>query len=363
MSKQEEISSEILGRLGSKTCHESGFELLNSDTPGCDEELQSLVSLWYDLETLRDVDDRLIEDELKNLKTNIYSGDSVKRRVAKYSIWRRMLNSAALIAIGAILSFLSYNIVERSFRNSMSDQSVVVPLGSRTQVVLPDGTVVDLNAGSTLSYSKNFGRKDRNVHLVGEGFFNVTNDQNKEFSVITRDMIVKAYGTAFNVKSYPEEMKTEATLVEGIIGIEKPGLSSRRNERLLLKPNERLVYIAEGHVEKPNEKEIAETQEVLVPQKSMGQVIVSKGIETELFTSWKDGRLILKSEPLSEMAIKLERRYNVRITIEDEGLRNYRFTGTFETETVEQVLEAIKFASHINYEIKDRDISLLPSSR
>ena len=86
--------------------------------------------------------------------------------------------------------------------------------------------------------------------------------------------------------------------------------------------------------------------------------LISKGIETKEFTSWKDGTLFITSETLSELAVKLERKYDVKIHFESAELKELKFTGSLENETVEQVVHAIGIAAHIDYEIKDRDIWL-----
>ncbi|HKP32519.1 MAG TPA: FecR family protein, partial [Chitinophagaceae bacterium] len=110
--------------------------------------------------------------------------------------------------------------------------------GSRTKLVLPDGSSVWLNAGSKLTYSKDFGTKDRNVTLTGEAFFDVVSNEEVPFEITTPTLQIKVLGTAFNVKSYPSEKTSETTVIRGRVEI----ISNQRpNEKFVLKPNEKLV--------------------------------------------------------------------------------------------------------------------------
>ena len=86
--------------------------------------------------------------------------------------------------------------------------------------------------------------------------------------------------------------------------------------------------------------------------------LISKGITSKYFTSWKDGTLIINSESLSDLAVKLERKYDVKIHFENESLKGLKFTGVLANETVEQIFEAIGIAAHIDYEIEDRSIRI-----
>jgi transmembrane sensor len=76
--------------------------------------------------------------------------------------------------------------------------------------------------------------------------------------------------------------------------------------------------------------------------------LISKGIDTEKFTSWKEGTIFITSETLMDLAVKLERKYNVNIHFESEAIKTLRFTGSLENETVEQVIHAIHIAAQID---------------
>ncbi|MDP4273999.1 MAG: FecR family protein, partial [Bacteroidota bacterium] len=96
---------------------------------------------------------------------------------------------------------------------------VRAPKGSKAEIVLFDGTRVNLNANSSLKYSKQYNINNREVYLEGEAYFQVAKNKKIPFIVKTSDINVRAVGTAFNVKAYPEEKKIETTLVNGIVEI------------------------------------------------------------------------------------------------------------------------------------------------
>ena len=120
-----------------------------------------------------------------------------------------------------------------------------------------------------------------------------------------------------------------------------------------MNPNQRIVLYKEQENSTPSES-IPEKMENVPARKA--KLVLSKSIDTKRFISWKDGELIIKSEPMIKLAVKLERRYNVKIYFESEDIKQIRFTGTIENETIEQVMAAIKLASSIDYRIEERVI-------
>jgi ferric-dicitrate binding protein FerR (iron transport regulator) len=93
---------------------------------------------------------------------------------------------------------------------------------------------------------------------------------------------------------------------------------------------------------------------VVVP----GNIFIADSVKTEIYTAWKDGRLIIEDEPLEELAVKLERKFDVRIEFKNDKIRDYKFTGILENETLEQVLYAMQLSSHIKYRIDKKTVYL-----
>jgi transmembrane sensor len=298
-------------------------------------------------------------DRLKfRLEENENLAKSVDLKKTRHPV--RILALAAsfafLIAVSSYLYFQNY----RSGRFAATESEVVVPYGSRTNITLPDGSQVWLNSGSRLTYSSDFSR-NRKVSLIGEAFFDVQKLDKKQFIVNAGDLRIRVLGTSFNVKSYPEEDVIETTLVKGKIEVES--LKSRGEGRtVLLAPNQKLVYrkntdrtnLAQaGNVSPPDEK-------TDVQSRGNKNMRIVRNIDTEEDSSWKDGKLIIKSELLEDLAIKLERYYNVEIVFQDDSIKNLKYSGTLEEVTIAEVLNAIASASPIpiQYEIAKNKVTL-----
>lgn len=265
----------------------------------------------------------------------------------------RIFRKAAILLLVFSLGFaLSWHLASNTSLLSTDHlNEVIVPQGSKSHLVLPDGSNVWLNAGSRLTYDDNFNRNERIVKLEGEAFFKVTSNKKKPFIVETSHLNVKAYGTAFNVKSYPDDNEIVTTLVEGKVTVE----GTRKEFTYSLEPNQNMTYIKSLNIimdYSPESKaESKETEEPVVPLKSVKRVKVDKHIKTKLYTSWKDENWIIEGERLKDFATDLERRYNTKIEFGSEEIKGYRFTGTIQNETLEQVLEILRMTAPIKYEV------------
>lgn len=235
---------------------------------------------------------------------------------------------------------------------------IIVPIGARSNIRLSDGSSVWLNAGSSLTYSKSFGSDNRTVHLEGEGFFQVVDDSKHPFTVITSQLEIVALGTSFNVKSYPEEETIQTTLVSGSLMLNR--IRYKSVERgLLLEPNQQVIYFRDSRdflltVETDKEVPVEEKNLTVTDTAEMSdppKIILRHGVNPEVFTSWKDNRLIFENEPFESIAVKLERRFGARIIISDEEIKSKRFNGKFDEISMEQALGALKFASPFEYQI------------
>lgn len=273
--------------------------------------------------------------------------------------FKRWLKVAAVFFVGFVLSRLLVSVFSVGEDTSMVYNEISTPLGAKSKVKLPDGSVIVLNAGSKLRYPQSFDKNKREVFLEGEAFFNVSHDVKRKFFVNTPEVIVKVYGTKFNVKAYPSDKTVETTLVEGEVRVvSKLYQDGQRNRKeIVLQPNQRLVLYKQSKIENNVTADAASTGKGKIAKSNQTpKLIVSKHVNPEYYTSWKDGRLIIRSERLEHLAVKLERRFDVRIQFKNDKVKAYRFTGTIEKETVEQVLEAIKTASKISYKIDKRNI-------
>jgi transmembrane sensor len=267
----------------------------------------------------------------------------------KTRIFLSMLKYAAIFIFGfAIASFFIYRLNFTPIPEKTSYNELTTPLGSKTKLMLTDGTQVWLNAGSTLKYPDKFGNEKREIFLEGEAFFDVERDEERPFYVKTNEIDIKVLGTQFNVKSYPEENTIETTLVTGSIEIEAKKFGSNQKQQLTLKPNQKATFSKSSHKLSLLREKLPEK----IKPARVDEIKITGEINTDIITSWKDNKLVFSKERFEDILIKMERWYNVEILLEDDDLKDYRYTGAFEKETLEQALNALKLATPFEYTIE-----------
>lgn len=218
---------------------------------------------------------------------------------------------------------------------------ITTRFGSKSKIQLPDGSTVWLNAGSSLIYNKDFGIEKREVEITGEGFFDVTKNASMPFIIKTRSFDIKVLGTVFNVKAYPDDETSETSLLEGKIEV---SIKSRPNDKIILAPKEKLVV--ENNA-RPASVAVSSPDPTL---KQEPIVAISKLKYSPLDSSvtevqWKDNILAFDDEKMEDVALKMERWFDVDIEIKEEALNKKRLTGKFENENIEQALEALAYTS------------------
>jgi transmembrane sensor len=284
---------------------------------------------------------------------------SPKKITFKNSIWLIMRYAAVFIIAFGLSLLVHLKFLNRKEISPVADQiqKVEVPYGSKSRIVLPDGSVVNLNSGSSLKYSSSdFNTGSRSVLLTGEGFFSVTNDSKRPFYVITPGIKVKVLGTTFNVKAYPDENIEEATLVSGIVEIYASSDKTEKEKPVVLKPNQRAVFLKSGNDFLSGNAEMASP--AIIPVK-LKIVKIQPSSKTEQTISWKENQLIFDNEPFSSLVIKIERWYDVKFLVNNPELNSARFTGKFDKETLEQVLNALVTVTPFKYNIKQNLVTIL----
>lgn len=223
--------------------------------------------------------------------------------------------------------------------------------GSKSKIQLPDGSVVMLNSGSKLIYNKDYGIDNREVTLVGEGFFDVKKNKEKPFIINTANINIKVLGTVFNVKAYPEDKKTETSLIRGSIEVT---IKNRPNDKIILSPSEKLVVenglVPDKKVRQKNDGELVAAPAGLNTLMAINKLKYSPVDSSVAETLWIENKLVFRDESFEELAMRMQRWYDVSISITDEKLAEKRLTGIFERETIEQALEALKISIPFHYE-------------
>ncbi len=239
--------------------------------------------------------------------------------------------------------------------NKPAKESIITQNGSRTRSLLADGTTVWLNAGSKLVYENDFSGPTREVRLEGEAFFDVVKQTNRPFIVHTSGIDIRVLGTAFNVKSYPEDKNVETTLYRGRVQVLRREDSVSKAIQLI--PNQKLIVPKQAAYKAVRLSEEKESLAKEIPASFIITNIDSTKKESERFeTAWLYSRLEFRGDGFEELAKKLERWYNVTIVFKDEKVKKLNFNGSFERETVEQAMGYLQATIPFNYKIENQEI-------
>jgi len=294
---------------------------------------QGLVAIWNRECELED--DVLEAENLDSVLDKLHHNINIFSELEEQKSRRGILFIRILSRIAAVL-FIPLLITTLLFVRTKIDSAsgdshyteIHVTHGSKLNTQLPDGTQVWLNSGSTLKYPQSFSRRNRQVMVSGEAYFDVAHNESHPFVVSAGNIDFRVLGTKFNVMAYPEEANVSATLEQGKISVELLSDGRKTTRLCFLEPGEHIEY-----------------------RKDNGST--SKSFcRTDKYTSWKDGKLIFRNDPLSQVIKRLERWYSVEIEIiGDHKLPETPYTMTIEDEAITQVLEYLSVASPISWEV------------
>lgn len=201
---------------------------------------------------------------------------------------------------------------------------VVVPYGEQLQVVLQDGTTVQLNSGSRLQYPKSFGLFRRKVKLTGEGYFSVAKETGRPFVVNLNEISVKVTGTKFNVKAYPDDCRITVALEEGSVNI-----ADKKNNIYPLKVGQNAEYY-----------------------RNSGICKVSNVEDMSVHTAWRTKSLNFYRTPLKDILKTLERQYEIQFIVADSSLLNYKFSISTSKVNANEILMDLEKVSKIRFTTK-----------
>ncbi|SEO00412.1 FecR family protein [bacterium A37T11] len=215
--------------------------------------------------------------------------------------------------------------------SSITYNSLTTPRGGQYQIILPDGTMVWLNAASTLKYPSKFSGDRREVELEGEAYFQVINKQADPFIVNTKSQSITVLGTSFNVSAYADERQTITTLITG------------------------KVRVSQG----------AQVVELIPGEQSagLGTSLNKSKIDVGSAIGWKEGLFSFNEEPLESIMRKIARWYNIDVVFADDGLRNKVFVGVIDRLShVSEVLDMLRVTGKVDFNIDGRKITVIPKN-
>jgi ferric-dicitrate binding protein FerR (iron transport regulator) len=322
------------------------------------EILDYFDQLWNEAEEHKNID--ADPTKINRITRRIKASEPVELK-REYNLLLRLTKYAAVLLIGFGISFFFSNKKKATpIISENTYQQISVPFGSKSSIILPDGSTVILNSGSKIKYPNNFGSQTRVVTLEGEGYFEVKKDTKKPFIVNASGIKIKVLGTTFNIKAYPDEKNIETSLITGSIEIYKDDNSSGKNPLIVLKPNQKAILEKTSQLVSVD-KGKADENKIFEPIKHAlkESIAVKSGNETKTTIAWKDNKLIFNNELFSEITRRIERWYDVEITVIDyPELENTRLSGKFDKETVEQAIEALRYATPFKFKIEKNIITI-----
>lgn len=248
-----------------------------------------------------------------------------KRSLSLRKITVEFLKIASVLITGILLTyFFLYN-------DPLTEQlqTIYVPSGQRSEIILNDGTKVWLNSGTTVTFPVHFSRRSREVTLNGEAYFKVEKDEKKPFIVHTENHKIQVLGTEFNVISYHGKNNLETALLEGNIEVS----SNNDDTKYLLSKNETLSF-KNGMFTKGN-------------------------INDYNYFKWREGLICFEKENLGSLFAKLELYYDIRIVNKNKSLTEGAYTGKFRIrDGVEHVLRVLQLKHQFKY-TKDDETNII----
>lgn len=213
-------------------------------------------------------------------------------------------------------------------------------------VVLPDSSIVLLNENSHLTLQKDFGISDRRVAIEGEAFFDIRRDVSHPFLVATKAYAIRVLGTSFNVRAYPGNPLTETSLISGKIEIVSAGRQDKKDS-VVLRPNQKYILDLHPSIVRNAGKVLSLSPDTLTHRLAE--------------TSWARRKMEVNNETFDQIAWKLQSWYGIKIKFADAEVRNYRYTASFDDETIFKALQYLQQSYPFSFRIEDGCIVIAKS--
>ena len=274
----------------------------------------------------------------------------VKKRKAARWLWPLAGIAASFTAFFIFL----YQVAPRKKEPDFARNTISTKPGSKSKIQLPDGSLVWLNGDSRIVYDESFRGPLREVQLFGEAYFDVARDREHPFVIHAASIDVRVLGTTLNIRSYGNEKKTETVLIGGSIEVT---LRNRPDKKIILRPNEKLVVQNEdGQILNGSAAPGHAVTHLPVMTLSTAHYREKDTTATEIL--WTRNKLAFDQETLEDVAMKLERWYDVKVVIADQSLRRTAYSAVFEDESLRQVMEALRLTGNFKYKINKRTVTI-----
>ena len=345
MNKFEDIDQKIANLLSGKYTEQEKKDVEEWVKISKDNHYQfhKLQEFWQN----RILDPKLINHESLKLKiwTSFQNEEKKPKPAERRFLFKRKIWRAAAIILLLVLPSILF-VVKHNFDNSTREVIVnhkVVkrnPSGQKTQIQLPDGSKVWLNAESTLTYFENFSTTTRSVKLEGEAFFEINRDTLRPFFVETDKIKVGVFGTEFNVNAYEDDPEIVVALVHGSVKVSMISKDHNDNKEILLSPGYAISISRDTE------------------SYSMFSLL-DDTLSYERITSWKTGTLVFNGVNFKEFINEISRWYGVEVSVHGIPPKDWHIRASFKNEYLNNILDAISFNKDFEYELKNKKLKLM----
>jgi transmembrane sensor len=285
---------------------------------------------WAAIEMMNEKNDNSFEETLKIVP--VYPDQGQKGIPTSRFSWKIVAKWAAVFIGILLMAVVTINEIGNKRTNkkeSIFTVTEITPRGQKSKISLPDGSIVHLNAVSSLSYSSDFSTDKRQIILSGEAFFQVAKDSLRPFVVIADKLITTALGTSFNIKAYPEDKEVLISLLTGRVSVQRKGSA------------ESVLFLNPREAARLNHEE---------------GILMRKEFNYEQDILWKDGILFFKETHLEDVFKRLEKWYGISFKLENIPRRPVIVTGKFDNENLKNVLLSLSYTSNFTYSIENEKV-------
>jgi len=302
---------------------------------------------------------RPVNEQLEKLKTDLQNSsvEHVGSNRFNWSRWGAIAAVFIALVSGGVWYYSQSSKVDTVLPITSIGQVYQTKNGEKRTFELSDGSTVTLNSGSKLELSSDFNHELRIVRLAGEGYFQVAKNKEKPFVVQASDFDIKVLGTTFNVKSYSDEPTAEAFLVEGSIEMKSKG---QRENSVIIKPNQKItIYRNQSEIAIQHKTNKPTSSKLPIKEIAIENIPIVETNKAEIpDIAWRENRLEIVDQDFESLRRTLERWYDVDIQIENDRLKQYRFTATFSSENINQVLSALQKVEPFKFDVYGKKITI-----
>lgn len=302
---------------------------------------------------------RPVNEQLEKLKTDLQNSsvEHVGSNRFNWSRWGAIAAVCIALVSGGVWYYSQSSKVDTVLPITSIGQVYQTKNGEKRTFELSDGSTVTLNSGSKLELSSDFNHELRIVRLAGEGYFQVARNKEKPFVVQASDFDIKVLGTTFNVKSYSDEPTAEALLVEGSIEMKSKG---QRENSVIIKPNQKItIYRNQSEIAIQHKTNKPTSSKLPIKEIAIENIPIVETNKAEIpDIAWRENRLEIVDQDFESLRRTLERWYDVDIQIENDRLKQYRFTATFSSENINQVLSALQKVEPFKFDVYGKKITI-----